>query len=60
MPKVAPKGSPITANWTFRYRRIRGSRRLVKVRRVGGTVQMRMAGVVSTTDKGPRRHIRKI
>lgn len=60
MPKVARKGSPVTANWTFRYRRTRGNRRLVKVRRVGGREQVRVAGLVDTTDKGPRRHTRKI
>jgi hypothetical protein len=60
MPKPVPKGSPVTKNWTFRLRRIRGKGRLVKVRKAGGNEQVRMAGVVSTTDKGPRRHIRKV
>lgn len=52
MPKVARKGSPITANWTFRYRRMRGKRRLVKVRKVGGREQVGMAGVAVVTPFG--------
>ena len=60
MPKVVPKGTPLTRSWSFRHRTIRGKKRLVKVRKVGGKEQVRMGGVVDTTDKGPRRHRRKL
>lgn len=51
--------SPVTKNWTYRWRVINGVRRLVKVRRIGGRDQIRMADVVSTTDTGPVRHRRR-
>jgi len=60
MPKVVPEGSAITKSWSQRYRTIRKKKRLVKVRKVGGKEQVRVVGVVSPTDKGPRGHKRKL
>lgn len=51
MPKVVEKRSRITESWSYRHRTIRGKKTLVKVRKVGGKEQVRMAGVVDTTDK---------
>jgi len=59
MSKPAPKRSSVTRSWSQRYRTIRGKQRLVKVRKVRGREQLRIVGVVDTTDEGPRRHTRK-
>ena len=59
MTKRAARGSPVARSWSQRYRTIAGEKRLVKVRKVGGREQVRMVGVVDTTDEGPRRHTRK-
>jgi hypothetical protein len=38
---------------------MRGERRLVKVRKVNGREQVRIVGVVNTTDEGAPRHTRQ-
>jgi hypothetical protein len=60
MMKPTAKGSPVTRSWSQRYRAIRGQRKLVKVRRIGGREQVRIVGPVCTTGNGAPRHTRRI
>jgi hypothetical protein len=57
MARPVPRGTPVGKSWSFRRRRIRGKERLVKIRKVRGREQVRMAGLLVTTDMGPKKHM---
>ena len=55
MARVKWRGVRPTKNRTYRWWTINGKCRLVKLRRIGGREQIRMAGLPSTGDCSPAR-----
>lgn len=52
MANAVPRGTPVGKSWSFRHRKIRGKKRRVKVRKVGGREQVRMVG--DRVERSPR------